>query len=294
MDEHEHNFGVLLSDEIERLVNDGYLITKETFEPANLKSASYDLRLGADCVQEGTPVHLTEDNPNLTIRPYQLVFVSTFEQLNMPRNVVARYDLRLGLCHQGIGLQVGTQIDPGYQGRLYSPLFNFSNRDVPLRLKEHFTTIEFTYTTTPTEKSRHWTGEARGLPLHPPQSGLAELQMDLDEFRKQLEDKMNVAITHIQQDEINTRSDLVDRIRDTQARVDSMVGAVLTLMAMIIAALGLIVVPGQITAAAQAGADLKLVVGVGVVAVLIIGIASWTIVHLFAMGRPGRQPPKND
>src|SRR5437867_13094739 len=84
--------GVLLSDEIKRCVDEFQLI--HPFEPKNLQAASYDFTIGEKYRREGKEYPLNKDNPNLTIKPHEAVFVCTKEKLNMPRFLVGRWNLR--------------------------------------------------------------------------------------------------------------------------------------------------------------------------------------------------------
>lgn len=42
---------------------------------------------------------------------------------------------------------MGAQVDPGYKGKLYCTLFNFSDSPIDIRYKDHLATIEFLATT---------------------------------------------------------------------------------------------------------------------------------------------------
>lgn len=152
---------ILLCDRIIKLVENDELIVIDphykdighTFNKDQLKRAKYDVRLGKAYYQHGDYHLLSDDNPLLTIAPYELVFVESYEVFKMPRNVVAVYDLRVSGCLGGLGLQTGLQLDPTYYGRFFCPLFNFSDKEVVLTYKDHLASVQFVYTTPSTQQA---------------------------------------------------------------------------------------------------------------------------------------------
>jgi len=110
---------------------------------ANVKGASYDLRLGTEYYLEGNFGELNSKNPYLIIPPFQLAIVTTLEKVNMPDYLVAHFGLRLGLVKRGLLFHNEPQIDPGYRGRLACLLFNLSKDPVRIEQETHFATIEF-------------------------------------------------------------------------------------------------------------------------------------------------------
>jgi deoxycytidine triphosphate deaminase len=132
---------VLLADRIKKFVDKDWLIRKDTFDEGQLKRAKYDVRLGKAYYKAGKYGNLSDDNPLLEIEPYELVFVESYEIFEMPKNVVAMYDLRVSGCLGGMGLQTGLQIDPTYCGRIFCPLFNFSDTRVTLKYKHHLASV---------------------------------------------------------------------------------------------------------------------------------------------------------
>ncbi len=88
----------------------------------------------------------SDDNHVLRIKPFTSIVISTYEILNMPQNVVGRFDLRIKWALQGLVLQVGTQIEPGYHGRLFGLLHNFSKKEICIPTLSRVLTAEFSYT----------------------------------------------------------------------------------------------------------------------------------------------------
>lgn len=108
-----------------------------------VKGASYDLRLGDEYYYDGKIQKLSDKKPFLTIEPYDYAIVSCMETAWMPRDIIAKFGLSVGLFCQGIILSNGPQIDPGFRGTLFCLLFNTSNRAVHLKRGKHYATIEF-------------------------------------------------------------------------------------------------------------------------------------------------------
>jgi deoxycytidine triphosphate deaminase len=168
---------VLLSDQIEYFAVQHKMI--EPFNKDQLKAAAYRLCLGAECQQRGNPITLSETNHYLRIKPYELAVLSTFETVNLPRFIIARWNIRVHMAYEGLVWVGGPQVDPGYQGKLHCPVYNLSNREVILEYKQPIVTIDFVYTTSFNKtKSMNFVlrraETLRDLDVHKLQSGLAE------------------------------------------------------------------------------------------------------------------------
>ena len=136
--------GLLLSDRIAFYEHRVRLI-----HPLNTKSlrpASYDLTLGKKFYKDGKVQDLG-DRKNLALPPNDIVFVTTDEELQIPYYMIGRFNLTIGLVYQGILLGTGPQVDPGYSGPLYCPLYNLSDQEVQITQGERFATIDFIKTT---------------------------------------------------------------------------------------------------------------------------------------------------
>ena len=88
-------------------------------------------------------VLLSDEKPFLTIEPYDYAIVSCMEIACIPRDVIGKFGLSVGLFCRGIILSNGPQIDPGFRGTLFCLLFNTSNQSVHLKRGQHYATIEF-------------------------------------------------------------------------------------------------------------------------------------------------------
>ena len=139
--EHQQRGGALSQKMITSMIDCGVLLRDA--DPKMIKGASYDLRLGDEYYYDGKIQKLSDVKPFLTIEPYDYAIVSCKETAWIPRDVIAKFGLTVGLFCQGVILSNGPQIDPGFRGTLFCLLFNTSNRAVHLKRGKHYATIEF-------------------------------------------------------------------------------------------------------------------------------------------------------
>jgi deoxycytidine triphosphate deaminase len=147
--------GVLVKDEI----RDKKLIQvpdPEREESQCYQPASYDLRLGAQYAvpnDEGDlEISNCEITGRLTIPAFGTAIVSTYETVALPDNVVGRFNLRVQHALEGLIVQMGTQVEPHYEGPLFALLHNVSDSPKTLKFRDFDTrpfTIEFSYTSRP-------------------------------------------------------------------------------------------------------------------------------------------------
>lgn len=139
---------VLLNDEIRRLCEHEQERFRliDPFQPKLLKPARYQLTLGDEARVDGELRKISKEEP-LVIAPHQVAIVRTLEKLNIPRFLIARWNLRVDMVYRGL-LWVGAlQVDPGWVGYLPCPLYNMSDKPVNLYLGEPVFTIDFVRTT---------------------------------------------------------------------------------------------------------------------------------------------------
>lgn len=264
-----HPGSILLSDQIESFIKKGILIVDNTFDEQQLRTAKYNVRLGK-MYFKGDEYHSLDDkNPILKIEPYELVFIESYEVFRLPENMVGQYDIRISGCLGGMGLQTGLQLDPTYFGRIFCPLFNFSNKTLTLRYKKHFASVQFIYTTPPAPETKRFESERQGLlslnqalPDEPGRSGLEELGRNIKETQGQLEKRIEDF------DRAATR---------LHTRVDAMVSAVFEGMAFMIAALGILVAAISIVIIPEfkvgAPTDMSRIITIGIGVAIFIGVA---------------------
>ena len=158
---------VLLDDEIRYYAShpDYPLITP--FDEANLKPARYQLTLGPEARVGGKTMPIDEKNP-LVIPPHQVAIVRTMETINLPRFIIARWNLTVDMVYRGL-LWVGAlQVDPGWVGYLPCPLYNMSNEEVKINAGDKLFTIDFVKTTKFGDKNKRYPNKSPLPPLNPP------------------------------------------------------------------------------------------------------------------------------
>ncbi len=177
-----------------RLIS-SYISHRLLIWPGNTSSAgkispsSYDLSLGDDYYYGGNIYTLCEKQPFLQIDPYDYAIVSSAETVNMPKDISGRFDVSVSLFCQGIILSNGTQIDPGFCGKLFCLLFNTSNKPIYLKRGDHFVTLEFCKLLEATEpyqgKYNYKTSIVPYIPANALHGAINELKQDLDAIKKE-------------------------------------------------------------------------------------------------------------
>src|SRR5216684_1539410 len=136
--------GVLLSDEIQHYVRTFKLI--DPFLEPNLKPAGYELSVGDEYVIGGERHELKQDG-EIRIPPFNVVVIKTVETINLPRFLIARWNVRVKWAYEGLLWVGGPQVDPGWVGHLYCPLYNLSAKEVVLRASDPIALMDFETTT---------------------------------------------------------------------------------------------------------------------------------------------------
>ena len=95
---------------------------------------------------EGVGWRFPTDEP-LVLPPHQVAVVKTHEEVNVPRFLIARWNLRVKWVYEGLLWVGGPQVDPGWQGALYCPIYNLAEREVVIPYMERVFTMDFTRTT---------------------------------------------------------------------------------------------------------------------------------------------------
>lgn len=145
--------GVLTGEEIRGLA----LLHGESPEGC-YRAASCDLRLGSlvfycgqneDASRRGYVEINDGPNKALVLESFEAALVSTEEIVDLwdHPNIVGRFGLKIRHALDGLILQVGPQVQPGYRGRLFGLLINVSGHRKDIRHLDELVTIEFSYTT---------------------------------------------------------------------------------------------------------------------------------------------------
>lgn len=130
------------------------------FDKSCLDSATYHMRLGNKVLtwENGEKVEFSlgdfEDNnkniqTKVELKPNSLTFVTTIEKFNLPKDIIARFNLKSRLVHKGLLLGTGPIVDPELKARLLIPIHNFSSQNVTLNYNEKIISVEFTKTLNP-------------------------------------------------------------------------------------------------------------------------------------------------
>jgi len=136
---------VLAREELRLLIDSDHLKIGG-FDAQYLEPATYDMRLGSDAFVVSGQSAGTKDlaaNPILIIGASEFALVGTFETLEMPNDIVGHFGLKSSLSRRGLYASVGTQIDPGFRGRLFVSLFNLTPAPIAIGYKDTFLTVEF-------------------------------------------------------------------------------------------------------------------------------------------------------
>ena len=139
--------GVLLSDVIQHYCERFGLISP--FNERNLKPACYKLTIGDEYAIAGK-IHPLSDRPGkneLRIPAFAVAIIKTRETINMPRFLIGRWNIQVSRAYQGLVWVGGPQVDAGYIGHLFCPVYNLSDREVVLYSGDAIAVIDFEKTT---------------------------------------------------------------------------------------------------------------------------------------------------
>src|ERR1700739_4290805 len=142
-DKHFPYTGVLLSDAIEDCCESFGLITPLAKE--NLKPANYKLRIGDEyAIRER--IYSLSDMPGaneVRIEPFDVAIIKTLEPINMPCFLIGRWNIQVSKAYKGLLWVGGPQVDAGYVGNLFCPIYNLSDKTVILHYGEAIAVIDF-------------------------------------------------------------------------------------------------------------------------------------------------------
>lgn len=121
---------------------------------ANVRSASYDLRLGSEFYvgesegklrKRSRPLQvqtLNEAAGALIIEPNTVVVVTAHEELDLGPDLIGRLSLKMDLLRGGLIMASQSQIDAGYSGRIFALLYNLSSEPRTIQHKQSFIRLE--------------------------------------------------------------------------------------------------------------------------------------------------------
>jgi len=180
--------GMLSSPHIAYCV-DKYKII-DGYNESCLGPATYHMRIGGNVLtwENGKKIEFTlekHDDVNKNIRkkvdlkPNSLTFVTTREKFNLPKDIIARFNLKSKWIHKGLLLGTGPIVDPELKGNLLIPLHNFSSQDVTLEFNDELISVEFTKTLNPDDKFDESNGKFEYIPNK-------HWDFDFDKYREKI------------------------------------------------------------------------------------------------------------
>jgi len=111
------------------------------FDKDALEPASYDVRVGRVLIARRGIVDLAKEA--VLLRHGDWAELESLEEFELPINLAATVGLRSGLTRRGMDWFGGPQIDPGYQGKIYTSVFNASSTPIELTHGMSFATVIF-------------------------------------------------------------------------------------------------------------------------------------------------------
>ena len=166
----------------------------EEYDMSCLGPATYHMRIGGKVLSwyKGEKVEFIlgeEEDKNrnirtqLELRPNSLTFVTTIEKFNLPKDIIARFNLKSKWVHEGLLLGTGPIVDPELKANLLIPLHNFSSLNVLLHWNDKIISVEFTKTLDPGDQFRLASGENLAY------VGNESRIYDFDKYRNRVGDK---------------------------------------------------------------------------------------------------------
>jgi deoxycytidine triphosphate deaminase len=238
--------GVLLSDRIKHYCTQYQLVWP--YHDKQLRPAAYSLSVGRNYSILGKPGALN-DGMSLTIEPYQVAIIETYETINMPEYLIGRWNVRTKMAYKGLLWVGGAQVDPGFRGHLCCPIYNLSTEPVPLAFREYLAEIDFA-TTTPFEdelcKKFPWADRKMVVfPQYPfLSSGIEKkvgaFQDTINEDRERTRKELDVAKDEVKAQFENAARSSEESFRDVRTRMDTFLTLTFTVLAVLFAGLGII------------------------------------------------------
>lgn len=228
-----NKIGVLLSDQIQYYCQNFNLI--DEWDPSCLRPAGYDLRVGSNVSIRGENKVL-RDFESISIGPYQVAVIETYERLNMPEFLIGRWNIRVALAYDGLLWVGGAQVDPGFRGHLACPIYNLSDKDVSLTFKQPLAMLDFVTTTKVNNFSQRFDWEKRKkivFTQYQPERLVSGITTKIEGRLDKFEEKTTQSIA-------TERKQNQSALQRTQNRIDTFVTAILTVISVLFAGLGVV------------------------------------------------------
>ena len=149
-------------DEFGRDCSDSILIND--FDPAGLRPANYDLRLGTEVyvTADKLPRNLSATEDTVAIQPGEFGILTTHEYIHVPVKYLGLISLRFSYKKEGLVNISGFHVDPGFTGRIVFSVYNTGPRSVVLRYKDPVFMIMFEALSTPLKLKSGYSGGFSG------------------------------------------------------------------------------------------------------------------------------------
>lgn len=135
--------------DIEKAISEGGIIITP-YESSQIEPATYDLRVGKFGATTSKKAKVDiEKQGYILLEPGDFGIVEVFEELQLNNQYTARFGLRSKYARKGLIATVGTQIDPGFHGRLIIGITNLTPKPISLPYKDDFVSVEFHKLETP-------------------------------------------------------------------------------------------------------------------------------------------------
>ena len=223
--------GVLLSDQIEFYVGECRMICP--FDPENLKPAGYELTVGDEAMLGGK-YRLLEDSTlkgRLTIPPFEVAVIKTAETINLPRFLIARWNIRVAWAYKGLVWVGGPQVDPGYVGHLFCPIYNLSNKPVSIKKGDPIALMDFVKTTSFDERTEQGVGRYR----RPPKRVIMD-DYGIDDFRSGLREQAK-AIPKLEESIKENKKSMEENVKEIRNNANIFTMLVLAIIAILMTAI---------------------------------------------------------
>lgn len=249
---------VLLRDEIRRYcAQDPKLIDPFEDDDALLKPASYHLRVGDTCRVNGDDIELSDKKRDLTIPAHGIAIIRTFERVNIPGFLIARWNLKVKKVYKGLVWVGSLQVDPGYSGFLFCPIYNLSTEPQVVRYKEPLFTIDFVKTTRfdETKGCKLWDrGALQPKGTQRPTESLAALDEDrLRSAPKEQFDEMRGDLKTMEEKASSFEEEIRSALKASQRQAERFQGRIDTFQAITFTVIGILVAALSFVAVSEFG-----------------------------------------
>lgn len=126
-------------------------------DKAYIRTASYDMRIGDEYYlydekcPDGREIR-SRSQGVIVIPPNGLLLCTMYETLKLPPDIVGHLSLKVSLLMKGVMMASQSQIDAGYEGKIFGLLYNLSHKAVCLREGEFVLRLELMRMEQPTAK----------------------------------------------------------------------------------------------------------------------------------------------